>query len=80
MHDDKKRRDIRLLLAAEVPLERVAELTGVSLSTVQRVGKGRQGRASSRSRGSPPDAVRGARQRWRPTARRSRPCWRSSRA
>ena len=39
MYDDKKRRDIRLLLAAEVPLERVAKLTGVSLSTVQRVGK-----------------------------------------
>ena len=39
MYDDKKRRDIRLLLAAEVPQERVAKLTGVSLSTVQRVGK-----------------------------------------
>ena len=37
MYDERKRRDVRLLLAAEVPQERVAEQLGVSLRTVQRI-------------------------------------------
>ena len=37
VYDERKRRDVRLLLAAEVPQERVAEQLGVSLRTVQRI-------------------------------------------
>ena len=39
MYDDRKRRDVRLLLAADVPQERVAQQLGVSLRTVQRVAR-----------------------------------------
>ena len=39
MYDDRKRRDVRLLLAAEVPQERVAKQLEVSLRTVQRIAR-----------------------------------------
>ena len=34
---DEKRRDVRLLLAAAVPQERIAALTGVSVRTIRRI-------------------------------------------
>ena len=37
MFDERKRGGVRLLLAAEVPQERVAQQLGVSLRTVQRI-------------------------------------------
>ena len=45
--DDRKRGDVRLLLAADVPQERVAQQLGVSLRTVQRIA--REMRAEPRS-------------------------------
>ena len=36
---DEKRRDVRLLLAAAVPQERIAALTGVSVRTIRRIGR-----------------------------------------
>ena len=39
MYSERKRRDVRLLLAAEVTQERIAALTGVSVSTIRRIAK-----------------------------------------
>ena len=39
MYEAAKRHDVRLLLAAGVPQERIAELTGVSVRTIQRIGR-----------------------------------------
>ena len=44
MFGETKRRDVRLLLAAEVPQERIATLTGVSARAVRRIAKERAGR------------------------------------
>ena len=79
MFGDEKRRDVRLLLAAAVPQERIAALTGVSVRTIRRIGREPAGPA-------PPEP--GAKPRWagpgRPsvvarTGRPSRTCWRPSR-
>ena len=39
MYTDAKRRDIQLLLAAGVPQERIADLTGASVRTIRRIGR-----------------------------------------
>ncbi len=39
MYGDEKRRDVVLLLAASVPQERIAELTGVSVRTICRIAR-----------------------------------------
>ncbi len=49
MYTEGKRRDIQLLLAAGVPQERIAKLTGASVRTIRRIG--RDGRALPRRRG-----------------------------
>ena len=46
MYEDAKRHDVRLLLAAGAPQERIAELTGVSVQTIQRIGREPAGPAS----------------------------------
>lgn len=52
---DEKGRDVRLLLAAAVPQERIAALTGVSVRTIRRIGREPAGPA-------PPEP--GAKPRW----------------
>ena len=37
MYSDAKRRDVQLLLAAGLPRDRIAELTGVSVRTISRI-------------------------------------------
>ena len=39
MYSDRKREDVRLLLAASVPQGRIAKLTGVSLPTILRIAR-----------------------------------------
>ena len=39
MYLDRKRADVRMLLVAAVPQERIAKLTGVSLRTIRRIAR-----------------------------------------
>ena len=39
VYSDRKREDVRLLLAASVPQGRIAKLTGVSLRTIRRIAR-----------------------------------------
>ena len=51
MYGDEKRRDVLLLLAATVPQERIAELTGVSVRTIRRIAREPVGPAAPRPGG-----------------------------
>ena len=53
MYGDEKRRDILLLLAAAVPQERIAELTGVSVRTIRRIAREPVEPAAPRPRAQP---------------------------
>ena len=82
--DERKRSDVSLLLAAQVPQERVAQQLGVSLWTVQRLA--REMRAGESPTKATPVAVPAPSGPGRPSAVAgykdtvTKHCWRQSRA
>ena len=86
MYAGGKRRDIQLLLAGGVPQERIAQLTGVSVRTIRRIGRESAQPGwpwpSQRRRKRPGQCKRPGRvgpRRWNRIARPWRRCWRRGR-
>ena len=53
VYSDRKREDVRLLLAASVPQGRIAKLTGLSLRTIRRIAR-KPGEAAQPDSGAKP--------------------------